>query len=78
MLFTALVLVSVNGEHDSLQQLIDFSHCDETAQMRNMSRFALQQKKQIAVFLRLFIIREGPFRKVGGVVQVASDFFSLQ
>jgi hypothetical protein len=77
VLFSALVLVSVDGKHDGLQKLVDFGHGDQATQMCNVSRLTLQEKEQIAVFLRLFIIGKSALGQVGRVVQVAGDLFFL-
>lgn len=58
MFFSALVLIPIYRKHDSLEQLIDLGHCDKAAEMCNMPWLTLQQEKQIAVLLRLLIIRE--------------------
>jgi hypothetical protein len=39
VLLTALVLVSVDGKHDGLEQRIDFGHGNQAAEMGNVSRF---------------------------------------
>lgn len=64
MLLAALVLVSIDGEHHSLQQLVDLGHCDQSAKMRNVSRLALQQEQEVAVLLCLFIVRKRTFEEV--------------
>jgi hypothetical protein len=39
MFLTALVLVPVDCEHDSLEQRIDLGHGHQAAEMGNVSRF---------------------------------------
>jgi hypothetical protein len=78
MLFSALILVSVYGEHDSLQKRIYLGHGDEPAEVGNVAWFGLEEKKEVAVLLRFFIVWEEAFGDVGGVFQVTSDFFALR
>lgn len=42
VLFSALVLISVNGEHDCLQQLIDLGQCHQATQVGNVFRLRLK------------------------------------
>lgn len=56
MFFSTFILVPIYREHDSLQQSVNLGHCNKTAEVCNMSRLGLQEKKQISVFLRLFIV----------------------
>jgi hypothetical protein len=77
MLLATLVLVSVDGEHDGLEQRIDFSHGDETAEMRNVSRLGLQEEQQIAVFLRLVVVGEEALLELHAFFEVACDFVLL-
>jgi hypothetical protein len=77
MLFSALVLVSIDCEHDSLEEGINLCHCDETAEVCNMSRFRLQEEKQVAVFLRLLVVGEEAFLDFSSLVHVTGHFFSL-
>lgn len=78
MLFATLVLVSVNGEHDGLEEGIDLGHGDQTAQVGNVTRFGLQEEQKVAVFLGSFIIREESLLWIGGVIEVARDFVLLE
>jgi hypothetical protein len=41
VLFTTLVLVSVNGEHDGLEEGVDLGHGNQTAQVGDVTRFGL-------------------------------------
>jgi hypothetical protein len=36
MLFSALILIPVNCEHDGLQELVDLGHGDQATQMSNV------------------------------------------
>ena len=56
VLFSTIVLISVDGEHDRLQELIDFGHGDEAAEMRNMPGLGLEQKQKVAVLLRPLVV----------------------
>lgn len=78
MLFATLVLVSVNSEHDGLEEGIDLGHGDQAAQVGNVTRFGLQEEQKVAVFLGSFIIREESLLWVGGVIEVARDFVLLE
>jgi hypothetical protein len=44
MLFTALILVSINCEHDRLEERINLGHGDQTAEVGNVSRLGLEQE----------------------------------
>jgi hypothetical protein len=61
MLFTALILVSVDCEHDGLEQGVNLSHGDQAAEVRNVPWFGLEQEEKIPIFLCLFIIWKGTF-----------------
>lgn len=61
MLFTTFVLVSVNSEHDGLQQGIDLGHGDQSAQVGDVAGLGLQQEQEIAVLLGSFVVREETF-----------------
>jgi hypothetical protein len=77
MLFAALILVAVNGEHDCLEQRIDLRHGNEAAQMRDVSGLGLEQEKQVSVFLCLVVVREEPLLKFAGFIEVVCNFILL-
>jgi len=56
MLFTALILISVYCEHNRLKQRINLGHCDQTAEMGDVSWLGLEEEKEIAVFLGLLVV----------------------
>lgn len=58
MLLSTFILVSVNGEHDSLQQCVNLGHRNKSTKVRNMPGFGLKEEEQVSVFLRLLVIRE--------------------
>jgi hypothetical protein len=78
VLLAALVLVSVDGEHDGLQQRVNLGHGDEPAEMRNVARLRLQQKQQIAVLLCLVVVGEETFLQFHALFEVARDFVLLR
>lgn len=78
MLFTALVLVPVDGEHDSLQERVDLGHGHQPRQVRNVSRLGLQQEQQVSISLRLLVVWKDTFLYIGRVFQVACDLVLLQ
>lgn len=78
MLFATLVLVSVDGEHDGLEEGINFGHGDQSAEVGDMAGFGLQEEEQIAVLLGSFVVWEEPFLRVCGVIEVAGDFILLR
>jgi hypothetical protein len=47
VLFSRFVLISVEGEHDSLEEGIDFAEGDQSTQSCDMSRFGLKEEEQI-------------------------------
>lgn len=77
VLFSALVLVSVNGKHDGLQQRVNFSHGNKTAEMRNVPRLGLEQKEQVAVSLGFVVIGEKPLLKFHSFVKMIRYFVLL-
>ena len=76
--FATLVLVSVDCEHDSLQQGINLSHGDESAKMGNVTWFGLEEEQQVAVFLRLLVVGKEAFLEFEAVCKVVGDFILLQ
>ena len=77
MLLPAFILVTVDGEHDGLQERIDLGQSDKSTEMRNVPRFCLEEEKQIAVFLSLLVIREEAFLDLGSVVEMARNLVLL-
>lgn len=61
MLLATLVLITINGEHDSLKKGIDLCHCHKSAEVCDVSGLRLEEKQQISVFLRFLVIREETF-----------------
>lgn len=79
MLFATLVLVSVNGEHNRLEEGVDLGHGDESTQMGDVSGLRLQEKQEIAVLLCLIIVRENAvLLGLGGILETARDFVLLR
>lgn len=64
MLFSALVLISIDCEHDGLEEGVDLGHGHKSAQVRNMPRFGLKEEHEITVSLRLVVVREDTFLNV--------------
>lgn len=77
MLLATLVLVSVDGEHDGLEQRIDFGHGDQSAEMCNVSRLGLQEEQQVAVLLCLVVVGKETFLQLHAIFEVARDFVLL-
>jgi hypothetical protein len=77
MFLTALVLVSIDSEHHSLEECVDFAHGNKAAEMRDVSGLGLEQKEQISVFLRLFVVGEKALLQFGGIVKMAGHFVLL-
>jgi hypothetical protein len=77
MLLATLVLVSVDCEHDGLEQCIDLGHGDQSTKMRNVPWLGLQQEQQIAVLLRLVVVGKETFLQFHAFFEVARDFVLL-
>jgi hypothetical protein len=77
MLFSALVLVSVDGEHDCLQKRVDLGHGNESAQVSNVPRLGLQKEEQVPVFLRLVVVGECALFHFGSIFEMAGNFILL-
>jgi hypothetical protein len=45
--------------------------------VRDVARLGLQQEQQVAVFLRLFVVREGALLDLGAALEMAGNFFAL-
>lgn len=77
MLFSTLILVSVDCEHDRLQQGVDLSHGDESTKMGNMPWLGLEQEQEVAIFLSLLVIGEEAFLQITSILKMAGDFVLL-
>lgn len=77
MFLSTLVLVSVNGKHDGLQQRVNLGHGHEAAEVRNVPGFRLQEEQQVSVSLRLVVIGKGALLHFGGILEMACDFVLL-
>lgn len=77
MLFSALVLVSINRKHDRLQQRIDFGHGNESAQVCNVAGFGLKQKQQVSILLGLLVVRKESLLQFRRIIEMAGDFILL-
>jgi hypothetical protein len=78
MLFSALILVPIDREHDGLEERVDLGHCDETAEVCNVARLGLEEEQQISVFLRLLIVGEEAFLDLCRLVHVARHLLALR
>lgn len=77
MLLTALILVSVDGEHDRLEKRVDLGHGDEAGQVGDVSRLRLEEEQEVAVFLSLVVVGEHALLEVGRILEMARDFILL-
>lgn len=77
MLLSALILVSIDGEHNRLKQRIDLRHGNQSTEMRDVPRLGLQEEQKVAIFLGLIIVGEYALLQVGRVLEVAGDFVLL-
>ena len=78
MLFSTFILIPVDGEHDGLQQRVDFGHGNKAAEMRNVPRLRLEEKEQVSVFLRLLVIGKEALLKLSGFIEVACNLILLR
>lgn len=78
MLFTTLVLVTVQREHDGLQQCVNLWKADKSAQRCNMSGLALEYEKEVAVQLHSTIIGKRIAVFDAMFFQMRSHFILLQ
>jgi hypothetical protein len=78
MLLTTFVLISIDREHHGLQKRIDFGHCNQTAEVSDMSRLRLEQEEQIPVFLCLLVIREETLLYICSIVKMICNLILLQ
>lgn len=51
MFLSTLVLVAVEGEHDGLEEGIDFGQADETTEGSDMAGFGLEKEEEVGVLL---------------------------
>lgn len=77
MLFSALILIAVDCEHDCLEQRVALRHTHEAAKVCNVSRLGLEEEEQVAVFLHLLVVREEALLDFVCAFEVASHFFAL-
>jgi hypothetical protein len=64
MLFTALILVSIDCEHDGLKKGVYLGHGDKAAEMGDMSRFGLKEEKKVAIFLCFLVVWKETFLQI--------------
>ena len=76
MLFTRLVLVSVEGEHDGLEQGVDLCEGDEATEGGDMSWLCLEKEEEVSVGLQLAVVWEQSVGRVG-LLQVLGDLALL-
>lgn len=75
--FSTLVLVPIYCKHHSLQQSIDFCHCDKAAKMCYVSRLGLKEKQEISIFLRFIIVGKEAFLNLSSVFEMTRNFVLL-
>jgi hypothetical protein len=56
VLFSALVLVTVEREHDCLEKCVYFGQTDETAKGGDVAGFGLEEKEEVGVLLQLAVV----------------------
>ena len=78
MFFTALILISVDGEHDCLEQRVNLGHRDQSAKVSDVPGLRLQKKEKISVFLRLIVVRETTLLHLKGILKMAGNFILLR
>jgi len=77
MLFSAFVLVAIEGEHDRLKECVNFGETDETAERSDMARFRLEEKEEVGVLLELALIWEVSFGRIN-LFEMLLDFTLLR
>lgn len=78
MLFSTLILIPVDGEHDGLQQRVDLGHGNKAAEVGNVPRLRLEEEEQVSVFLRLLVVGKEALLKLSGFVEVACNLVLLR
>lgn len=78
MLFSTLVLVSIDSEHDSLKERINLGHRDQPAEMCNVPRLRLEQKQKVSVFLSFVVVRKDTLLHFKSIFEMAGNFVLLQ
>lgn len=76
MFLSALVLVSIEGEHDGLKEGINFGERDEATEGGDVSRFGLEEEKEVGVLLQLAFIGVLSFCRVD-FLEMSFDFALL-
>lgn len=51
MLLSRLILVTVKGEHDGLEEDVDLGHRDKSTKRGDVPRFRLEEEEEVAVRL---------------------------
>lgn len=77
MLFARLVLIAVQGEHDGLEESVDFGQADEATKRGDVPRLALKQEEKVRVLLegRDALGGDRRRRSAGGSRDVGSCLF---
>lgn len=52
MFFSVFILVTIEGEHDDLEQTIDLLHRDHSGEVSNVFRGGLKEEEHLPVQLR--------------------------
>ena len=69
MLFSTFVLISVEREHDRLQERVDLGEGDKTAEGGDVAGLRLEEEEEVGVLLQLAV--------VGVVAFLLVDFFEV-
>lgn len=64
MLFSTFVLVSVEGEHDRLEEGVNFGQADETTERSDVARLGLEEEEEVGVLLKFALIGEMTFCRI--------------
>lgn len=64
MLFSTFVLVSVECEHDRLEEGVNFGQADETTERSDVARLGLEEEKEVGVLLKFALIGEMTFGRI--------------
>jgi hypothetical protein len=76
MLFSAFILVSIEGEHDGLKEGIDFGQADKTTECCDMARLRLEEEEEVGVLLEFALVWEVTFGRVY-LLEMLLDFSLL-
>jgi len=77
VLFSTFVLVTVEGEHDRLEEGVNFGQANETTERGDVARLGLEEEEEVGVLLKFALIWEMTFGRIH-LLEVLLNFTLLE